>query len=186
MMFSYRIDDDDLGNWDRYKYSYVAQFGCVEGENTTTCAARIRLPREAGGNLRDDDGVTYFVYAEYRVVANERTIFIDKLEAINFDDKLRLTSATDRAIEFFADVLGDRHAIDFYERPADVPDVPDAWDYVGPPINLDDIDFEIKVKTRFADASDSGGKTIDFSETDEMKLTLAWFAPDPDIDMCIL
>ena len=62
MAFAYRIDDDDQCNWNRYKYAYVAQFG--EGHVKKTCAAKIELPREDGGNLRDGDNVTYFVYAE--------------------------------------------------------------------------------------------------------------------------
>ena len=178
MVFSYRYDDDDISNYDRYKYSYVAQFGCIEDE-IKTCATRIHLPRKANGNLRDGDNVTYFVYAEYRVVVNERTIFIEKLEAINFDDKLHMTSTTDRVIEFFAnELLRDMHYIDFYVTPADAPVATSVWDNVGPPINIRNINFEIKLKRLITDADI--GRTIDYTETDEKKLTLAWFVSDPN------
>ena len=211
MSFSYRYDNDDTGNYDRYKYSYVAQFGCDETKTKTkTCAARIHLPRKAGGNLRDGGGVTYFVYAEYRVVDERtmrpmrtmrtmRTIFIDKLEAINFDDKMHMTAATDSVIEFFAnEVLMDRHAFDVYAKPesdvaadaadaaADVAaavDVVDAWEDVGPPPPPTTC-IKINPKKLVGDAG--RGKTLDYTETDEKKLTLAWFAPDPDSDLYFL
>jgi len=175
-MFAYRYDSDDLCNYDRYKFSYVAQFGKGLEEGTETAAARICLPCKAGGNLRDCDSVTYFVYAEYRVEVDERIIFVDKLEAINFDDKVHVTSFTDRVIEFFGDeVLRDRHALDFYTRPA-LPKQVSVFDDVGPPT----IDFDIKIKALVADC------IIDFDETDMKKLTLAWFAPDPEYDMYFL
>ena len=182
MAFGYRYDDDDMSNYDRYKYSYVAQFGGGGGEGEPeTAAARIRLPREAGGNLRDGDGVTYFVYAEYRVVVEERTIFVNKLEVINFDDKVHVKTMTDRIVEFFKDeVLMDRHALDFYKRPPDAPVATSVWDSVGPPVDISAIEFEIKIAELVAD------RTIDFTEANKKKLTAEWFAPDPDTDLYFL
>ena len=176
MAFAYRLDYDDQCNWNRYKYAYEAQFG--DGLVAKTCAARIELPREDGGNLRDGDSATYFVYAEYRVAVDERTIFIDKFEAINFDDKRHIASVDDRVVAFFADeVLRDRHAYpDFYVAPADALAPVGAFDDAGPPVDTNAIDFEIKTKELVTD------RTVDFAETDMKKLTLAWFAPDPDSD----
>ena len=184
MSFAYRYDNDDLGNYDRYKYSYVAQWYDIDdlgnyvaqfGTNTNThtdtcaCAARIVLPRKTGGNLRDCDSVTYFVYAEYRVLVDKRTILIDKLEAINFDDKLHMTSATDHVIVFFMDeVLRDRHEFDCYVPP------------VGQPVNINSSGFEIKLVKVVKD------RTIDYTETDMKKLTLAWFATDFESDLYFL
>ena len=98
----------------------------------------------------------------------ERAIFVDKFEAINFDDKLHIASVKDRVVVFFADeVLRDRHAYpDFYVAPADAPE----------PVDINALDFEIKMKELVAD------RTVDYAETDMKKLALAWFAPDPDAD----
>ena len=178
-MFAYRYDSDDLCNYDRYKFSYVAQFGySIEGDTTNTAAVRIYLPRDPKGNLRDCDSVTYMVYAEYRVVLEERAIYIDKLEVINFTDKLRVMSLTDHVVEFFKDeVLRDRHALDFYSRP-NKKVATSVWDDVGPPININDIDYTIKIQE--LSVSD---REVDYTETDMRKLTLEWFAPDPDTNL---
>jgi hypothetical protein len=91
-MLSYRIDDDDLSNWNRYSFSYLAQYEKIN-DNLEYCAARISLPQKENGNLRDKsdygDEILYFlVYVACEINYKHKYVVVRNIQLFDMENKI--------------------------------------------------------------------------------------------------
>ena len=125
-MLSYRIDDDDLSNWNRYSFSYLAQYEKIN-DNLEYCVARISLPKKENGNLRDKkdygDEILYFlVYVACEINYKHKHIVVRNIQLFDIESGFEYDNPNDynsnRILNFLKDeILFDRYCSYFLEKP---------------------------------------------------------------------
>ena len=124
-MLSYRIDDDDLSNWNRYNFSYLAQYEKIN-DNLEYCAARISLPKKKNGNLRDKkdygDEILYFlVYVACEINYKHKYVVVRNIQLFDMENKVEYDNLNDynsnRIFNFLKyEILVDRYCSYFLEK----------------------------------------------------------------------
>jgi hypothetical protein len=124
-MLSYRIDDDDLSNWNRYSFSYLAQYEKIN-DNLEYCAARINLPKKEDGNLRDkrdygDEILNFLVYVACEINYKHKYVVVRNIQLFDMENKIEYDNLNDynsnRIFNFLKDeILVDRYCCYFLEK----------------------------------------------------------------------
>jgi len=138
---SYRINDDGISSWNRYSFSYLAQFESINA-NLEYCAARIWLPKKEKGNLRDRDEILGFlVYAVCEIYYDRKYVLVRNIQLFDTDNKIGYEVPIDnnsiRIMDFFKnEILVDRYCSYFLEKPVSKEGVY-PFDYCSPAVLME-------------------------------------------------
>ena len=98
-VLSYRIDDDEISNWNRYSFSYLSQYEEIN-DNLEYCAVRISLPKKNGGNLRDkieyvDETLYFLVYVACEINYKHKHVVVKNIQLFDIINKIEYDNPND-------------------------------------------------------------------------------------------